>query len=443
MAFSIGGLATGMDTNSLIESLMQVERQPVVRLEEARSSQQARLSSFQTLDGKLRKLLDAVQGFDTSAELLSSTATAATQGYFSATASGSAQPGSYQLEVVALAQAQKSASQGYADKDSLGLGSGTVSLTVGGAAPVSISLAAGSDSLSGLADAINAADAGVRATLVNDGTASPWRLVLSGETAGTSFSLDASGLTGGSEPLPAFAVTQTAQSAHLRVDGLDLYGTSNTFSGAIPGMSIDLFKAEPGTRTLLTVGSDEGAARKKVEAFVSAYNDLYRTAGLGTLQGDSGAAAIRRGLQGLLTTSVGGTGAYQTFSELGLETQRDGTLLLNSGRLETALRDRMADVEKLLVGESGVEGVASRLKTYLSGLTDSYDGFLAGRKEGIDTITRQIDRQIDRQEVRLEKREKALVAQFSALEQLVSTMNSQSAYLTQQMDMLSNIWSQK
>jgi flagellar hook-associated protein 2 len=99
------------------------------------------------------------------------------------------------------------------------------------------------------------------------------------------------------------------------------------------------------------------------------------------------------------------------------------------------------DVAKVLAGAEGAAGVATGFRDYLKGVTDSTDGFYAGRKKSIDSNLKQIDKSIEQTNARLAQRENSLRKQFKALEKLVSAMNSQSAYITQQMTMLNNLWS--
>ncbi len=214
MSITFGGLATGLDTDAIVKELMGIERLPVKRLENDKSYYNSRLKAFSELDGKLQEFLAKAEAIDTSAELNSASVNSSTEDYLSATASGTADVGSYQVTVVDLAQQQKDVSQGYADKTSASFGTGSLSLTVGGESS-SITIDAENNSLDGIAEAINDADLGVQATIINDGTENPYRLILTGESVSDSFSLDSSGLSGGTDANPAMTNTQVGQQAHL------------------------------------------------------------------------------------------------------------------------------------------------------------------------------------------------------------------------------------
>jgi flagellar hook-associated protein 2 len=537
MAISFGGLATGLDTTSLIEQLMEAERTPLSRLETDKSYFNARLSALTQFETKLESFLTKIENLDSATDLQAKKTTLSSEDFFSATPDSEALAGNYQVEVVDLAQVQKSVSLGVADKTASNFGLGTLTLTVGDNDPVEIAIDAGNNSLEGIMSAINEADAGVTASIINDGTANPYRLVLTGEDIATNFSLtgnlasfngdvtslttggyadqeaklfgsgtislstghditlsgennsladirdainletgttgvsatveadgdgdwklvlaggaiDSTNLTGGAGyDAPSFTTTQNAQQAHIRVDGIDIFSNSNTLTEAIPGVSLDLTRAEEGTVTNLSVDLDENAIKGLIKSFVSGYNDVVsfvtnqsksEGSNAGILVGDSGLNSVKRRLQNMLTTPI--EGSISSLSQLGLKTQKNGTLEIDDDTLTEAIQNDLAGVTKLLAGNDSVEGIATRLKSYLDDITDSTDGFFAGRKQSIESNVKRIGKSIERMEMRLEKREQNLFDQFNALEQLISSMNSTSSYLSTQLKSLENLWSYK
>ena len=434
MSITFGGLATGMDTESIISELMKIERFPIDRLKKDQAYYNNRLDAFSRLDGKLKGFLEKAEAIDTRAELKSPSVNSSSEDYVSVTADSKAQLGSYQLTVLDLAQQQKDVSQGYADKSASTFGTGSLSLTVAGVAST-ITIDATNNSLEGIAQAINDAELGVGAAVINDGTDTPYRLVLTGESVSNSFTLDASGLSGGTAANPTMSNTQVAQQAHFLLDGIDVYSDSNTVNSAVPGLSIELLKADDQATTTLNVSSDNDATTEKIKEFVTSYNEIItfiadqKSAGWGN---DSAFRSIKRGLQNLLVSQQG-DGAYTSLSQIGFETQRDGTITLNSSSLSSALANDYDSVIGLFSGDGSVEGIGSKFATYLDTLTDSVDGLYAGRKETTDSNNRRIDQRILNMEARLEQKEKTLRAQFSAMEDLVSGLNAQGGYLLQQL----------
>ena len=434
MSITFGGLATGIDTESIITELMKIERFPIDRLKKDQAYYNNRLDAFSQLDGKLKGFLEKAEAIDTRAELSSPSVKSSSEDYVSVTADSKAQLGSYQLTVVDLAQQQKDVSQGYVDKGASTFGTGSLNLTIAGVANT-ITIDATNNSLEGIAQAINDAELGIGATVINDGTETPYRLVLTGESVSSAFSLDASGLSGGTDVNPTMNNTQIAQQAHFLLDGIDIYSDTNTVNSSVPGLSIELLKADAQSTTTLNVSSDDEATTDKIKEFVTSYNEVItfitdqKSAGWGN---DSAFRSIKRGLQNLLVSQQG-DGAYTSLSQIGFETQRDGTITLNSSSLSSALANDYDAVIGLFSGDNSFEGISSKFATYLDTMTDSIDGLYAGRKVTTDSNTRRIEQRIINMEARLEQKEKTLRAQFSAMEDLVSGLNAQGGYLLQQL----------
>ena len=455
MSIQFGGLATGLDTSSIIDQLMNIERQPLTRLEADKTWLNNRLKAFTELDTRLKAFSDSIKDLNYRDTLLKRSTTLGSEEFFTASASRDAMPGaSYEVEVVSLARVQKSVSGGVASSSAPLFGTGSLSLTVGGDTHT-IDIGEGENSLTGVMEAINAADVGVRAAIINDGTvnpdgsSTPFRMVLTGETVAKEFSLDASGLTGGAS-LDLGTPVQQATRAHVRVDNIDIYSDTNTLTEAIPGMTLDLRKAEAGTTTSLAVNVDKAAIKEAIEEFATGYNKVvsFITSqsvidgeGGGVLGGDSGINAIKRRLQTMLTQPVENSGTLRALSQLGFETQKDGTLQVNEKTLGAAIDENLDSVVSLLAGEDGVEGVATRFKNYLFEMTSSGSGLLQGRKESITNNLKRIDTKVDAVQARLEQRQKTLEAQFSAMETLISGLNAQSSYLSQQMTAITNMMS--
>lgn len=536
MAITFGGLATGLDTNAIVDQLMEMERRPITRLEKDKSWFSKRQLAYTTFDNKLRGFLSSIQKLGSSDDLLKKSVAATSKDNFSVSAEPDALPGtSYQIEVLSLAQVQKEVSQGYVDKTAQSFGTGELSLTVGDNAAVSIAIDETNNSLEGMAQAINAADAGVNASIINDGTGSPYRLVLTGDDVATNFSmtsnlatfngdisaqLQAGGfadqaatvfgsgtldlstgqqitlgkatnsltdvmdaingeagttgvtasivadgenfvlslsggatitttaLSGGNYDPFSLTTTQPATQAHVRVDTIDIYADSNTLDEAIPGLTLDLLQAEVDATTVVSVGIDESAIKSQIQSFVKGYNEVatfinsqstINGSSGDVLNGDSGVNVVKRRLQNLLTTTVDNSGSLGALSQLGLKTQKDGTLELDDEILTDAIQNSLADVEKLLVGENGAEGVAVKFQSYLEDITDSIDGVLAGTKKSTTANIKRIDNRVAQIEMRLAQREETMRRQYTALENLVSGMNSQSSFLAQQLNNIANL----
>ncbi|MCL2791011.1 MAG: flagellar filament capping protein FliD [Desulfobulbus sp.] len=460
MAIQFSGLATGLDTSTIITQLMNLEQMPINRLQTDKTWYNSRLAAFTELDARLRSFASSITALGNSDTLLQRTIKQSSTDYFSASVSSQALVGTrYQVEVVSLAQVQKSVTQdGAASRTSSTFGTGTLNLTVGDTSH-SIAITAENNSLDGIMQAINAADLGVSAAIINDGSSTPYRLVLTGQDVAKTFSLDSSGLSGGTDSLGSMNLddgfggiinppVQAATRAHVRIDTIDIYSDSNTLTEAIPGVTLNLMQAKEGTTTTLNVNLDQNSITSAIKAFAKGYNDVIsfitsqsviNGEGGGVLGGDSGINAIKRHLQSMLTTPFANDGVLSTLSQLGFKTQKDGTIAVDDTVLSNAVGSNLDSVVSLLSGQGDGKGIIAQFQDYLSSMTNSSTGMLQGRKTSIDSSIKRIDTQITALQARLDQRQKTLESQFSAMETLVSTLNSQSSYLTQQMTAYSNM----
>lgn len=440
-SITFGGLASGLDTDSIISALMDIEKKPLTRLENDKSYLNTRLAAFSKFNDKLKAMESAFKDLDTTDEFRSYSATAASEEFFTVDANSSAKAGGYNIEVVSLARVQKSAGIGYASSTTSTFSAGTININ-----STAITVDTG-DTLATLVDKINAANTGdsatgVAAALINDGTTNGYRIMLTGKDAATSFTATASGVAADGRAL-SFANTQTAQQATVKVDGLTIVSNSNTLKGAIPGVDLTLLKSNAtGVSTSLNVDVDTDGVKAKLDAFVSAYNDIITFIDDQkdtSWANDSGMKSVKRRLQNMLVENVGGTGNLNRLSEIGISTSKDdGTISLDSTKITKLISTDFQSLEKLFLGEEGVEGINEKFVNYLGGQTDSISGFYVSRKKSTESAIKGIERNIDNMQLRLEKREASMRAQFEALETMMSSLNATSNYLTQQISSLNS-----
>lgn len=446
---SFGGLASGLDTKAIIAALLAVERRPITQLEARNKDYEKQKSLLGDLETKLGALQKAADALRTSTSFLDYQAAVDDEKYYTAKAGTGATAGSYAIEVVSLARAEVSASNGRADKTaSLGL-TGDLQITIG-AVTQSITLSPTNDSLQGIADALNASPIGesVKATVLDTGNPTdPYKLVLTGRKTGAdqAFSITAANANAA---LTSFAAeldsnqTTAASSALIRIDGLDVTRSSNVITDALPGITLNL-KSEHGTEppTSLTVSTDTTKTAEKVKAFVDAYNDVVDFIGQQTsvdgdgkakspLFGDSSLRSIRTTLRSILGGSVDTTGnpAYSLASQVGIKADRDGKLTFDETKFGEALGADEDAVRKLF--SDTTNGIATRVWTRVDDLTDSVDGLFATRREGIDDRIQQNRTQIERAERRLDLYEQSLNQRFANLEQLLARLQNQGGALS-------------
>jgi flagellar hook-associated protein 2 len=458
-AINFTGLASGLDTDAIIKGLMEVERQPLKRLEAEKEFQEVRLGAYEQFQNTLKSLNDAVGELylgskvrETSVSVSGSEVTASVNG---------ASPGSFQVAVEQLAQVQKSVTQdAFASRSDGIFGTGSLTLTAGdgvvsqGAEGTvhSISIDESNNSLSGIMEAINSGtdEHGITAAIIDNGNEGGDRyyLMLTGADSSTEFTLESS-LSGGEASMVLDPPVQNAQDAVAYIDGVQVTSKTNTIEGAVSGLTLNLASVSPDDgsggleASTVTITTNTDSLVEKMEAFANAYNEAvsFVTAqsqigdsSAGILAGDVGLNSAKRRLQNLLTTPVEGNQTYQTLSQLGFSTNRDGTVNFDKSALESAMADDFGEVARLMAGDDNVGGIFKEYRSYLNEMTSSRTGFYAMRQETTSQTISRIDDDIVAMEARIDKREQMYLERFAALEQMISMFNAQSDYLTQQMD---------
>lgn len=465
-AINFSGMSSGIETESIVKELMEAERQPLERLAGKKEDHEARLEAYKEYHEKLEALNSAAGALGSQSDVNEQEVSLSDEGVVSASADGAAE-GSYQVTVDQLAQVQKSLSEdAYESQDDQVFGTGEIELEVGegvvsdGASGTvhTVEIAEGENSLAGIRDAINeeTGEHGLSATITDNGSedGDRYQLMLTGEDGTSEFKMN-SNLSGGDESLALQQdPVQSAQEAVVQFDGVEITSSTNTIKDPVEGMTLDLEGESPENAdgmvepTTVTVETDKEAIVSKMEKFVSAYNDTVSfvtgqsdtsTTDGGVLGGESSVNSVKRRLQNMLTTPMDGNDNYTTLSQLGLSTNKDGTINFDSAKMESAMADDFSEVARLMGGDDDTEGIFGQYGNYLSDTTSSIDGLYATRKDSINRQISQIDSNIERTESRLERREERLYEKFASMEEMISEMNSQGDYLEKQMDKIPSI----
>ncbi|MGC2166129.1 MAG: flagellar filament capping protein FliD [Gallionella sp.] len=466
--------ATSLDVNSIVTQLMTVEQQPLTKLDTKEASYQAKLSAYGTIKG-------AVSSFQTALSALNSSSfqayavSSSDSSYVSASAFSTAAPGTYAVNVTSLAKSQSLVAAGKTSS-TVAIGAGTAttisfdfgtisggtlnngiysnaSFTTNGNTIRTITVDSGNNTLQGIRDAINAANLGVSASIVNDGSANPYRLVLNSTSTGASNSLKitstgdaAIGTLLDNDPAGTQHLTETvaASNAVLTVNGITITKDSNTVSDAIQGVTLNLNKLTTAPLTL-NVTRDTGTVSNAISGFVKAYNDLNTTLANLTaynatsktgalLIGDATVRTLQFQLRNQLSNSVSGTNTYSTLSSIGVTFQKDGSLALDAGKLSTAIANNFSDIGTLFTSAGGY---ATTLGTWTSNVLAS-NGSLTSVTNGINKNIDDIGKQRTALQARLVTTEARYRAQFTALDQMLTSMNNTQTYMTQQITAMQN-----
>ncbi|MBK3747876.1 flagellar filament capping protein FliD [Stutzerimonas balearica] len=460
----VTGIGSGIDIDSIVAGMVAAERAPkesqLATLEKKTTTQitaigalKGAISEFQTALGALNKpdLFQARSASSSKSDLVG------------VTAGTTAGAGSYQVEVKSLASSSKvalAAVSNTADAPArFAKGALQISLGVPGDPPSSESFSVNIDdsnnTLSGMRDAINAAgkDMGVSATIVTDEHGS--RLVLSSTKTGagrdiTVSATDAGPLESGQLSLSSLAfdgsasstgagprILSTAQSAELYVDGLKVVSESNKVSGAIDGVTLDL-KAKTPVGEPLTIGvsEDKAGVKKQIQSFVDSYNKLIgvinaqtkvtsvgedKAPVTGALVGDATARSLLNTIRNELV-NVQGDGAIRALTDIGITTQKDGTLAIDSTKLDKAMANNFAELPALFTGE---QGLAKRLDNKLKPYTET-GGILEQRNKAMTETISKIDDQKEDLTRRIASLQERLYKQFNAMDTLVGQLTNTS-----------------
>lgn len=439
------GMLSGLPVDDLVSSLMSVERQPLTLLQQKQSSFNSKLSAFGTLKSAVSTFQTAVKNVSSDAlSALTATSSKAEAIGVSVSKASSASAGSYSIEVSKLAQSDKLVSSGVATGTTFSAADSSMEISIGGK---TTKLTLTDTTLSGLSSAINKANAGVTATILNDGTSD--HLVITGNESGkdNTVSIAATGslaqfaTSGGS-----MTKSQTAQNAEMTIDGIAVSKASNTVSDAIKGVTLNLNQTNVGSPVKIDLAKDTASVTSKITAFVDAYNTLATAVNKQTaynattktaavLNGDAGARSIMTGIRAELGKAVGGGGGLQGLSDIGISFQRDGTLKLEKpDKLKSALETNFAGVSNLF---SATDGVATRLTKVTEEMLGS-KGVFKNRTDGLNASIESMNKSQDRMELQLAQTEKRYRAQFTSLDTMMTNMQSMSSYMTTQLAALSS-----
>src|SRR3569833_388302 len=345
--------SSSLDVQSLVSQLISSERaqyQAPITARETKATVQ--LSAVSSLKGALSSFQTAVSGLKDASTFTPRTTSSSDEDVFTATSTGSASTGSYDINVIALAKAQQLASGPIGGGASAAVGTGTMTITYGGKS-FDVVIDSTNNTLGNIRDAINKAsgNTGVQATLLNEASGS--RLVLTSAHTGAANTIKIA-VAGGDGGLAQFAydgvnpsqVTQlrAAQDAHIKIaNTYDHYSTTNTVTDVIDNVAITL-KATSDDPVTLNIAEDTGSLKQKVTQFVTAYNALYSnfsklrsydaaSKAAGPMLGDALLLGIESKIGLDLSNPVDGvTGDYKTLASLGITRQTDGTLKADTSK---------------------------------------------------------------------------------------------------------------
>jgi flagellar hook-associated protein 2 len=434
-AITFSGLASGIDTVSLVAKLVAAERSPATAIATKQSDLNTQKSILGSLSTALAALGTAAKGMDLATGLQPRIA-ASSDAHVTVAASSGAAATVHDIRVQQLARGQITASRTFTSAAAGALGAGSLSITTG-TTTTSIDYAS-TDSLADIAGKINTAGTGASASVLFDGTS--YRLMVAATATGTAaapkFTETGDGL-GLANPAN---VKIPAQDAIARIDGVDVTRSSNVISDAVAGLTLTLVSPHAATdaSSAINVALDTTSLTTQLKSLVAAYNavngglhvqlDYTGTKkGTDTLFGDSTLRQLQGALGSVMSSSYGpSTSATNTLGALGLTRATDGSLTLDTAKLAGALATNPNAISDVFV----TGGFAAALTTMTTAYARAGDGILASKSQSLVTQSAQLQTQADHINARADALGIQLSAQFTQLETAMSSLKSQSAYLT-------------
>jgi flagellar hook-associated protein 2 len=384
----VGGLGSNLDVSGLVGKLMEVESKPLAELAKKTAATTVKISAYGNFKGAVSALRTSLAGLQSADSYNAMAASVVDSNVASVSATPNADLGSHSLEVTDLAVAERLKSGTFASINDV-IGTGTLTIQYGkydsngntfttnpGSATNNIVIDGTNNTLAGVRDAINKSNAGVTASIVNDGTG--FRLVVSGKNTGTDNSIrigvtdgdggnaDAAGLSQLAYD-PTLAVgagknlqqVTAAKDAKFMLDGIQIVKSGNTITDALSGVTLNLTKTNAGSPTTFSVAKDSSKLKASIEDFVKSYNELDNltdqltgydkaTKVAGDLNGDAAVRQISQQLRDVLSHVVSSSPkGYQALSQIGITMSRDGQLAVDNTKLQKALDTDASAVQGL------------------------------------------------------------------------------------------------
>lgn len=460
---AISGIGSGLDIRSMVDALVNAEKAPKTaqlnRLEKATTAKFSGVGQFRSA---LSTFQTALKGLNDGTLFSKRSAVSAQPDIFTVTSTSKAVAGNYNIQVSNLAQSSKVALHGVPNATDP-VGSGSLSISVGEGEPLNVVIEEGKNNLSDIRDAINAAgkEAGLSATIVNDPNGEGGaRLILSSTAtgAGNDIKVVANPADGGlsvlnfppalsdpDDPMAARAIS-TAADARFSIDGISLTSKTNTVTEAIDGVSITLKSSQSkediaaNKMVALDVAQDWEGVKASLTEFVDSYNKMMGTIGsltrvtsvggdsgqplTGALVGDASVRSFTNSMRSVLGSQS--EGDIRMLADLGISTQRDGTLKIDDTRLDKMLETNFDKIGDFL---SGGKGLMTRLESQVKPYTET-GGLLESRTKSLQNTLSSVTEQREQLTRRTSQLETRLLAQFNAMDAMIGQLSSTSNYLT-------------
>lgn len=411
----LGSSSSGINVASAVASAIAALSQPEMQWENEQAALQTQttdLTQIQTDVTSLETSLTALS--DPAGALASMTATSSDTSVVGATAASGTVAGTHVVVVNNIASTASWYSNSVATS-STNLTPGSFNIQVGTGPSTQIQIGSGVNTLDQLASYINTQNLGVTASVVNDSSGSRLAIVSNASGAANGFTISgASGLT--------FTQASAGQDASLTVDGIPIDSASNTVTGAVSGLTLNLLGAAPGGQITVTIAPDTSAVSEAIATFVGAYNtaigdvNTQYTVNANNQEGPLASDSTVSSLQDILLSSgsyaTGSSNGIGTLADLGITMNTDGTLTLDTATLTNAVQNNFAAVQSFMQGPAS-NGFASYLNGQLNNLTTPVTGAFTVDLLGITNQNTNLQEQINNFQSYLNTQQTLLTAEYN------------------------------
>jgi len=433
------GLGQGIDVQALVTATLTGDQANITSLQTTQSILSAQTTALSQITNDLANLQSAAFALnDPLGSLNSFTTTSSNSSVLSATASTAAVAGVHTISVANLATTSSYYTNAVATSRTV-LAAGSFQIQVGSNSPATITVGSGTNTLDSLVASINNQNIGVRASVINDANGA--RLALVSESTGAPGDITVSN----NITSLSFTKAVTGTNASLQVDGVPISSTTNTVSGVINGVTLNLTAATTGSPVTLSVAPDTSKASDAINQFVSAYNTAIKDinaqfavksdgTGGGPLEADGSLREAQFSLLTAVAFSITGNNGVVNLASIGVNLNNDGTLSVDNGTLASALSANNASVQNFL--QSTSNGFAKNLRSAISSLTDTGVGTLALDSKSIAQTSQDLSQQITDLQAALATKRQSLLAVYSKVNATLEQLPLLQAQLSQQLGSL-------
>ena len=435
------GLGQGIDVTSFVTQALAGDQAIITNRQNQQITINAQTSALAAITANLTALQSAASALnDPFGVFASETATSSNSSQLTATASSTAIAGTHSIVVTSLATTSSYYSAPVATSSTLLATGDTIAISVGGVSVASVTVDSTNNTLDQLAAAINSQTTAVRASVINDANGA--RLAFVSATTGLPGALTVTGsLHQTDNTAIAFTQAVAGTNAVLSVDSVPISSASNTIIGVISGVTLSLAAPTQGTPVSLTVAPNTANITSALAQFVSSYNTAITSinaqfqvgpdgSGGGALQGDGSVRDAQVALLAAVSYAVTGSGGPVNLTSLGINTNNDGTLTIDSAGLASALSSNFSGVQSFLQTTS--TGFAGNLGTAINSLSGP-GGELALDAQGYSNSSLQLTQQIKDLQAALATKQQNLTQIYAQVNTTLEELPLLQQQLTQQL----------